>query len=204
MSTDLLEAPQTVSEAMPPEKLHPARGKLATKLDQLERALGDLADYTARAERAGVDENRAMEDEHLSETEAAEKIQTAQLQKSVFKARIANREKAIAAFSKELAVAITGGTNELRGLVNAEVDRREGIIGERIIAVLQVGNAIDPTRMKKELFGLLQFCGPVQVVRALAPPLGVVSQGDTGNLVEIAKDILTKFEQVIKEAAKTI
>lgn len=62
--------------------------------------MGDLSDFTARAERAGIDENRAMEDEGLSEAEALEKIQTAQLQKNIFKARIANREKAVATFSK--------------------------------------------------------------------------------------------------------
>jgi hypothetical protein len=187
----------------PPEKLHPARGKLAAKLDQLEHAMGDLSDFTARAERAGIDENRAMEDEGLSEAEALEKIQTAQLQKNIFKARIANREKAVTTFSKELATAINESNNELRGLVNAEVERREGIIGERVVAALEVGTAIDPTRMKKELWDLIQFSGPVQVVRALAPRLGVV-QGTPESLVLMAKEILGKFALVIAEAGKKL
>ena len=187
----------------PPEKLFPARAALATKLDQIERAQKDLSDFTARAERAGVDENRALEDETLSESEALEAIQTAQMQKSVFKARIAAREKAVAALSKELGTAVTGGVNELRGLVNAEVERREGIIGDRIVEVLQTGKAIDPTLMTRELAQLLAFSGPLQVVNALAPP-SYVEQGNTENLVAAAREILGKFERVIVEAGKKL
>jgi hypothetical protein len=195
-----------VVSVAPPEKLLPGRAKLTAKLDQLKQAMGDLSDFTARAERAGVDETRAMEDEQLSETEALEKIQTAQLQKNIFKARIANREKAIATFSGELATAINEGTNELRGLVNVEVDRREKIIGDRVIAALEVGNAIDPTRMKKVLWDLVQFSGPVQLARALAPSLGIglAQPGNAENLVRMAEDIMGKFERATAEAGKKI
>lgn len=94
------EAERRVAE--PPEKLYPARATLATKLDQIERAQKDLSDFTARAERAGVDENRAMEDETLSETEAAEKIQTAQMQKNVMKVRIAIARKQLSSLERSL------------------------------------------------------------------------------------------------------
>jgi hypothetical protein len=196
-------APKAVNAA-PPEKLLPARGKLTAKLDQLERAMGDLADYTARAERAGVDENRAMEDETLSESEALEAIQTSQLQKSVFKARITNREKSITNLSGELATAIREGTNELRGLTNAETAKREKIIGDRVIAALGMGNAIDPRLMARELAEILRFSEAIQLVRALAPSTEVVQVGNTENLVSLAKDILSKFERVIVEAGREI
>jgi hypothetical protein len=104
-----------------PEKT--ARGRLVAKLSEFERACSELDDYKARAERARIDADRAMEDSQLSETEAAERIQTSQLQGNIYKARQAQREKAITALSTELSKAINGGTNELQGLVSAEVTR---------------------------------------------------------------------------------
>jgi hypothetical protein len=59
--------------------------------------------------------------------------------------------------------------------------------------------------MKKELWDLRQFCGPIQVVKALAPSLGSLAQpGDAQNLVHMAKEILGKFERVIIEAGRKL
>jgi hypothetical protein len=121
-----------------PEKT--ARGRLVTKLSEFERACSELDDYKARAERARIDADRAMEDSQLSETEAAERIQTFQLQGNVYKARQGQREKAIATLSGELTTAIGQAGRELQGLVNREVDRRREIIGAR---VLEVAGATD-------------------------------------------------------------
>jgi hypothetical protein len=212
MTTQTLPKPRTAGareaqpvSVLPPEKLFPARAKLAAKLDQIERALGDLSDYTARSERAGIDENQALEDEELSENEAAEKIQTAQLQKNIFKARIANREKAIVTFSAELATAINESAKELHGLTSAETSRREDIIRGRILEVLEPGKAIDRAFMGRPLAELLSFSGAVQAVKDLEPPLGIVSANtETKSLVSLAKGLLSKFERIIAETGRNL
>jgi hypothetical protein len=145
-----------------------------------------------------------MEDSQLSETEAAERIQTSQLQGNIYKARQAQREKAITALSSDLANVIRQSHNELQGLVSGEVARREDIIRARVIDALQVGKAVDPRRMGPELADLMYFCGPVQEIRALGPSPVIPAAGNNEILVQAAKDVLTKFEKVIAEAAKTI
>ena len=187
-----------------PAQLHPARSRLSTKLSELEKALADLEEYKARAERARVDEDRAMEDEQLSESEAAARISKAQNERNVYASRQAQREKAIAALSTDLAKAINQADGELRGLVSQEVKKREDIIGARVIAALQVGTAVDPIYMGRELSDLLHFSGPIQVVMALGPSIVVPTAGNNDALVRAAKDVLTKFEKVILEAAKKI
>jgi hypothetical protein len=187
-----------------PAQLHPARSRLSAKLSELEKAMADLEEYRARAERARVDEDRAMEDEQLSESEAAARISKAQNERNVYASRQAQREKAIVALSSELSKAINAAEGELCGLVSKEVTRRESIISERVVAALQVGNAIDPIYMGRELSDLLHFSGPVQVVRALGPSPMILGAGNNDALAGAAKDVLTKFEKVILEAAKKI
>jgi hypothetical protein len=149
-----------------PEKT--ARGRLVTKLSEFERACSELDDYKARAERARIDADRAMEDSQLSETEAAERIQTFQLQGNVYKARQGQREKAIATLSGELTTAIGQAGRELQGLVNREVDRRREIIGARVLEVAGATDSPFPG-LKPALADLLDHSEPILRVQALAP-----------------------------------
>jgi hypothetical protein len=81
---------------------------------------------------------------------------------------------------------------------------REHIISERVVAALQVGNAIDSRRMGPELADLLYFSGPIQVIRALAPSPGIPTPGNHEILIHAAKDVLMKFESVVVEAGKKV
>jgi hypothetical protein len=196
------EAERPVAE--PPEKLHPARATLATKLAELEKALSDLADYEAKSARAERDEQQALDNAKLSESEAADAISRAQSLKAVYKSRTANRQQVIAALSKEVSEALRLANGELTQLVNAERERREVIFGDRVVAALEVGNAVNPSRLKYELAGVLQFCGPIQLIQALAPSTGIVTPGNAEGLVSIARDTLGKFERVIAESGRKL
>jgi hypothetical protein len=58
--------------------------------------------------------------------------------------------------------------------------------------------------LKKELWDLLQFSGPIQVVKALAPSSAIAGSGNTESLVLMAKEILGKFQRVIAAAGKKL
>jgi hypothetical protein len=189
------------SRALPPEHIYPARVKLASKLSEFELALADLDDYKGRAERARIDEDRAMEDQGLSETEAAEKIQTSQLQRNVYKARQTQREKAIVALAAELATAINATAGELRGLVNQEVARRREIIGARVLEALE---AVNSPHRAPVLAQMLEFSGPIQRVLRLNPAYQITTPGNNENLVQTAKDLLSKFSVATTAAGETI
>ena len=195
-------AAQAVSVVAPQEKLLPAKSKLEKVLGDYQKAAQDLDDSRGHLARAETDEQTALNDPDLGLEDAGNRVAVAQRSIQIYRARVANREKSVAAIFKELATAINESTLELRGLTNAEIERREGIFGERVVAALEVGTAIDPSRMKHELWELLQFCGPIQVVRALAPSSAIVQPGNAGGLVDMAKDILSKFEGIIKEAGR--
>jgi hypothetical protein len=124
--------------------------------------------------------------------------------KSVYASRTQNKEKVILTLSSELAKATNEAAGELRGLVSNETRRREEIFNARVIEALQVGEAVDSRRMGPELSDLMHFCGPIQAVRALGPLPTLVQPGNNENLLHSAKDVLTKFERVIKEAAKSL
>jgi chromosome segregation ATPase len=214
MSTQLASPPVKVrvssaqeteepSRAVPPAQIYPARVQLTSKLSEFEKAISELDDYKARAERARIDADRAMEDPQLSETEAAERIQTSQLQGNIYKARQAQREKAIAALSSDLTNVIRQANSELQGLVNREVERRREIIGAR---VLEVAGATDTSRpgLKPALADLLNYSEPILRVQALAPRPLITLSGNSESLVQSSKDVLEKYSAVIAEAARTI
>jgi hypothetical protein len=211
MSTQTLVAPikarpgavgaqQTASVELP-EKT--ARGRLASKLSEFERACSELSDYAARAERARIDADRAMEDAGLTETEAAEKIQTFQLQGNVYKARQAQREKAIASLSSELTTAIGQAGSELQGLVNREVDRRREIIGARVLAAAGVADTTRPG-VAPVLADLLDYSEPIERIKALEPSPVIQTAGNHEILVQAAKDALAKHARVIAEAGTKV
>jgi hypothetical protein len=184
-----------------PEKT--TRGRLVAMLGEFEGACSELSDYAARAERARIDADRAMEDAGLTETEAAEKIQTFQLQGNVYKARQAQREKAIASLSKELTSAIGQANSELQGLVNREVDRRREILGARVLAAAGVADTSRPG-LAPALADLLDYSEPIERTKALEPSPVIQTAGNHEILVQAAKDALAKHERVIAEAGKRI
>jgi hypothetical protein len=194
---------QEPSKTAPPAQIYPARAQLTAKLAEFERACSELDDYKARAERARIDADRAMEDSQLSETEAAERIQTSQLQGNIYKARQAQREKAIASLSGDLTSVIRQASGELQGLVNREVDRRREILGARVLAA---AGATDTTRpgLKPALADLLDYSEPILRVQALAPRSLITLSGNPESLVQSSKDVLEKYTAIIGEAAKKI
>jgi hypothetical protein len=144
-----------------------------------------------------------MEDAGLTETEAAERIQTFQLQGNVYKARQTQREKAIAVLSGELTNAIGQANRELQGLVNKEVDRRREIIGAR---VLEVAGATESNRpgVAPALADLLDYSEPILRVQALAPRSLLGLSGNSESLVQSSKDVLEKYTAVMAEAATKV
>jgi hypothetical protein len=191
------------SKTVPPAQLYTTAVHLVAKLAEFERACSELDDYKARAERARIDADRAMEDSQLSETEAAERIQTFQLQGNVYKARQAQREKAITSLSGELTIAIGQANSELQGLVNKEVDRRREIIGARVLEAAGATDSPFPG-LKPALADLLDHSEPILRVQALAPRPLLTLSGNSESLVQGSKDVLEKFTAVIAEASKKI
>ena len=145
---------QTASVELP-EKT--ACGRLADRLTQFQQACSDLDGYKAKAARAAIDEDRAMADEQLSETQAAETIAKARSLKDTYQARISNREKALTKLFGELENAIVEAQQEYRPLHMAELNRVEEILIERVCA----GIKADPTtRALFEWDELLKFSEP--------------------------------------------
>ena len=136
--TTTLEAPPTGTEAMP-APIYPGRVKLSAKVAEFERAEADLEAYKARAARAAVDEDRALEDQQSGESQVAKRISKLQNEQRVYKARQAQREKALESLKPELASAINEASGELRQMVDQELRRRKGIITERVSGGARAG-----------------------------------------------------------------
>ena len=182
-----------------PEGLYPARAKLSTKLTELEKVFAGLEEYRAKAERARLSEDRALEDSASSEADIAAAVGTAQIEKSVYQSRIRNREKMLGVISGELAASINEAARELRVLVGREVSRREEILTKRVCEAIQ---AIDRAGLKPTIQNLLDHSRTIEQVRILSPSPLQATAGDQDSLVMAAKDVLAKFEQVIAEAGK--
>jgi hypothetical protein len=202
MTMKTLEQPvtrQVRSEV--PEPIYPARGRLTGKLMEFERAIADLEDYKARAERARIDGDRAMEDAESTESQAAAEISRCQNEQNVYRARQAQREKAITTLSGELAAAINATAGELRGRVNLEVQRRREIIGARVLEAIE---AVDSPYRAPAVAEILQFSGPIQRVLRLNPSFQIATVGNNEALVQTAKDVLSKFGVAVAAAGETI
>jgi hypothetical protein len=189
------------STALPPAQIYPARVRLTTKLAELERALADLEDYRGKAARAECDEQEALDNVKLSESEAALAISRAQNVKSIYASRTKNKEVALTTLSGELAKAINETAGELRGLVNAEVQRCREIIGARVLEALE---AVDSPHRAPILAEMLQFSGPIQRVQRLTPPYQTATVGNNEALVQTAKDVLSKFGIAVTAAGETL
>lgn len=200
MATQLLDAPQTGTEAAP-APIYPGRVKLSAKLLEFERAEADLEAYKARAARAALDEDRALEDQQSGESQVAERISKLQTEQRVYKARQVQREKALEALKPELASAINEASGELRQMVDQELRRRKGIITERVLAALEpvTGGA----RREMAIGQLLEFSGPVRRVAVLGPAPYIYTARDNG-LGASVKAILDAFEQLVVEGGKQI
>jgi hypothetical protein len=205
MGTTLIKAPRTgAREAQTasvelPEKLLPAKSKLDKTLADYVKASLDIEEARGHLARSERDEAKALADENQSDSENMDAVAFAQKSRGVYAARVANREATLAKQAAELSKAISEAANELRGLVNAEIARREGVVGARVTEVLQVGNAVDPRRMGHALAQVLVFSGPIQLVQALLPAPSFSISGNNEHLVGAAKDLLTKFQKLVAE-----
>ena len=189
------------SKALPPAQIYPARVKLASKLAEFERALADVESYKAKAARAAIDEQEALDNVNLSESEAALAISRAQNVKSIYASRTANKEKAIVTLSSELANAINATAGELRGLVSTEVARRREVIGTRVLEALE---AIDNPHRAPVLAQMLEFSGPIVRVLRLTPAYQIVTPGNNDALMQTAKDLLSKFGIAISATGENL
>lgn len=201
MTSQLLEkGPQTGAEALP-EAVYPAKKTLIAKLAEYERAQAELEDYAGRVSRSEIDENRVLEDQELSESEAAERIARAQSERNVYRARQGQREKVIESLKAPLAAAINAALGELRLAVNTEVVRRKEIIRGRLLEALQPGALA--WRREESLAMLLEGSAPIQQAAGIAPGSHIYSVRDSG-LELTAKDLLQRFERLAPELGRSI
>jgi hypothetical protein len=189
------------SNTLPPEPIYPARVKLASKLSELEHALANLDDYRGKAARAAIDEQEALDNVKLSESEAALAISRAQNVKSIYASRTQNKEKAIVSLAAELANAINATAGELRGLVSTEVARRREVIGARVLEALE---AVDNPHRGPVLAQMLEFSGPIVRVLRLNPAYQIVTPGNNEALMQTAKDVLSKFGIAVAATGETV
>jgi len=146
-----------------PAQLYPARNRLAATLAEYERALAELEGYKAKAERAAIAEDRAMDDPGLSEGEAAAAIQTAILEKSVLKSRIANREAARARLLADLKASVMAGHREFSRLVNEVRVKRVEVLSKRVMEAGQLTELHRQAAMDE----LLESAGPIAELRRM-------------------------------------
>jgi hypothetical protein len=188
------------SVALPPAQIYPARSKLTAKLAEYERALADLEDYKGRAERAAIDEDRAMADSQLTEKEAAERISHAQNERNVYQARQAQREKAMAAFLTELKTVLDAAHREFSNAVRVERTRVRDILAQRVASAGQLEDysAVD-------LDELLDFSGPLRELRALEINSTSILFCDRPELISgMARKVLGAYEALELQRRKQV
>jgi hypothetical protein len=200
MTTELLEPPEIGANAQQ-TPLYPARVKLSATLADFERAEAELEDYKGRAARAAADEDRALEDQALTEKEVAERITKSQNERNVYNARQMRIERRVRALELELPGAINGCIGELRQLVNLELQRRNEIIAARVLEAIEAVSAGPFRQMALEK--LLGFSGPVQRVAILMPEPYLYSARDE-RLDHVARAILENFERLVPQIGKEI
>jgi hypothetical protein len=98
----------------------------------------DLEGYRAKAAGALADQESALANQELTETEAANQIAQAQALRSVFEARIAYKEAALERLTAELSSVAQAATRELTKLIAVEVDKRTALVTQRVLEALDV------------------------------------------------------------------
>ncbi len=184
----------------PPAKLYPARAKLGEKLARVKEFDGQLQEYHGTAAKAETTEQEALEDAKLTEEEAADRISRAQNLKGVFAARVKNRESALAKALLELKEAMSTAENELRGLVDTELGRRDAILTEKVRSTLQIPkeDGLAPFRL------LIGHSPLIQSIRLLEPTSPFAGQDTPQQILDRAEGVLAKFHRVEIEARKEI
>jgi hypothetical protein len=191
------------SEEMP-EPVYPACKKLKAALSDYSSAEAELESYRAKAAKAELTQSEALEDDGLTEQEAAQRISHAQNLKAVYTGRAANLEKKSAGLFTELGCALVAASSELTHLVSTELEKRREIIVERLIAALG-GIAEHAGSQDQQLLNLTRYSKPLNAVERLKPsPLYNAQKLPAADVIRTAESLLMDLETFKLEVGKKI
>jgi hypothetical protein len=174
--------------------------------EQLARAMGaypqlkeDSQVYRGKADRATADEESALTSEVLPEVEIARLMTKAQNLKAVYVKRIERKEQELARLITELETIYPLATIEFTGLLNAELDKRQAIVTERLLRAL----GADETRLAThEIFAipqhtgaLCEYAGMVRAISRLRPGSYFGRPGDESAITNAATALLDNLKQ---------
>ncbi len=157
----------TITELEP----HPAQSaceRLEELLDNLEKVSAELEEYKERATEASENEEQAIINEDLSESQAVKLIGDSQKLRAVFLARAARRELAVAELVTGLEETRTLAEREFTGMVNEEVSKRSAFVKDQVLRILDIEGNPD-VLLRSELTTILKHSRSVRVISALRP-----------------------------------
>jgi hypothetical protein len=174
-----------------PEKLSPARARLTKVLLEYERAVEDLEEFQGRVARAQADQDMALDSKSLSEQEVMNRVSAAQLARSAYQSRAANREIACKLLLQQLEEATAAAQSELTGAAAGEYARRQAVIAGRLLQAIQ---SVDSELLARGyLDEVLDFSKPLRAIRDLEVSGFLRIEGNAAHTVGTARRILENF-----------
>jgi len=203
MTTQTLEAPQEVSEAIPPKPIYPACKKLAAALADYQDAAGLLDECRGKASRADSDMVMLGEGT-LSEEQSLKAISDAHGRKELYSSRTLVQERKVAGLLVELRRALVSANREVIGLVIPELERREVVITKRVHEAL--GGIVDHMIVaRSSIAAVVRQSRLIWAVERLRPtPLYNAEKLPAGDSVATAESLLKTLALLSPELGRSI
>jgi hypothetical protein len=188
--------------AAPPESVYPACKKLGASLSDYQSVETELEEFRGKAAKAQGDMDMLGESS-LSEEDSLKAISEAHGRKALYASRIATVERKSAGFLAELQTSLVAAIGEVTHQVRKELDRRTGILTQRVIEAL--GGIDEHAIVRGELAMITRNSKLVRAVERLIPhPLFSVDSMPAANVVAAAQGLLKNLELVTFEIGREI
>jgi hypothetical protein len=196
VSTATLERPASIKG-----EAQPSRKRLERAILAYRKAEGEIEEYQGRAERAVADEERALENADLTESEAAKQIAASQSLKAVYASRTASRQKALTGLFNELKSALEAANNESRGCIDVLVESRLETLRHRLI---KAGGLDQSILVRREFQFVLEHAESIRCLRQMQI-IWVSGLADTSTAAfHLAERIQKNFAVLETERDRTI
>jgi hypothetical protein len=192
---------QTASAELP-ERILPAKSRLTRVLSDYQKRGLDLSESQAHLARAETDEQSALNNLELSDEESANRIAVCQRNRGIYGARVTSREANVKKLGSELENAVRDAHTELFNLVRAELQRREGILVERVCTAIQI---VDRAKVNFDWIEVLDFSEPFRTIRNLEPtPFQTFAGSAPDHVTRTAHKLLEGYQTIQTESEKSI
>jgi hypothetical protein len=185
-----------------PTKLYPNKHVLQKTLQAYKTAKEDRDGYANKLSKTEIELDKVLNNTKLSEEIASERIAKLQADKSMYAARVTQREQAVAKVFGELISAVKVANSEKTGVIATESARIKDVLVDRVTKA--VGGLTESPGYRHELENFLhEFSGPVARLRMLEGT-SYLDEGNETHVMEMARTILSQFDRFLFEVGKEI